>query len=76
MALRDTSPEVELRQVEIWRKMGAEKRLRLGFEISETLRNLTKSSIRQKHPDWSEEQVVREVIRCAFLPKDPPSWLR
>jgi hypothetical protein len=56
--------------------MSAEQRLRLGFEISEMIKSLTKSRIRQEHPDWSEQQVAREVIRCAFLPKDPPAWLR
>jgi hypothetical protein len=74
--LLDTNPEIEARQVEIWRNMSAEQRLRLGFEISEMIKSLTKSRIRQEHPDWSEQQVAREVIRCAFLPKDPPAWLR
>lgn len=56
--------------------MGGEQRLRLGFEISEAMKSLAKSRIRQEHPDWSEQQVMRELIRYAFLPKDPPAWLR
>lgn len=68
--------DIEARQVEIWRRMGGEQRLRLGFEISEAMKSLAKSRIRQEHPDWSEQQVMRELIRYAFLPKDPPAWLR
>ena len=74
--LLDTSPDIEARQVEIWRRIGGEERVRLGFEMSQMVRNLTKARIREEHPDWSEQQVVREAVRCAFFPKSPPAWLR
>jgi len=74
--LLDTTPDIEARQVEVWRRIGGEERVRLGFEMSQMVRNLTKTRIRKEHPDWSERQVVREAVRCAFFPKDPPAWLR
>lgn len=74
--LLDTSPEIEARQVEIWRRMGGEQRLRLGFEMSQLAKNLTKGRIRREHPDWSDHEVDMEALRCAFLPKDMPAWLR
>lgn len=76
MALLDTSPEIELRQVQIWRSMSGEQRLRLGFELSLLTRELAMTGIRERHPEWSEQQVKREAVRCAFLPQDPPGWLR
>ncbi len=74
--LLDTTPDIEARQVEVWRRIGGEERVRLGFEMSQMVRNLTKARIRKEHPDWSEQQVAREAVRCAFFPKDLPAWLR
>jgi hypothetical protein len=56
--------------------MTCEQRLLLAFEMSLFARELVKAGIRHDHPDWLEQQVVREVIRLAFLPGLPPSALR
>jgi len=50
--LLDTTPDIEARQVEVWRRIGGEERVRLGFEMSQMVRNLTKTRIRKAHPDW------------------------
>lgn len=67
---------MEARQVQVWRRMSGEQRLRLGFDMSLLARNLTRSGIRQQHPEWTEREVWLQVLRCAFLPKDLPAWLR
>lgn len=56
--------------------MSGEQRLLLAFKMSEFARELTRQGIRDQHPDWSEQRVLREVIRFAFLPAPMPVPLR
>ncbi len=76
VAFSDTSPAAQEVQLQIYRAMTGEQRLRLAFEMSLLARELMKASIRNDHPDWPEERVIREVIRLAFLPDLPPPALR
>jgi hypothetical protein len=76
MPVRDTSPEAEALQLQIWRAMTGEQRLRLALEMTDFARELAKSGIRRDHPDWTEAQVIRELIRRAFLPEPLPPGLR
>ncbi len=55
--------------------MSGEQRILLAFEMSLFARELARESIRRDHPEWSETQVERELIRLAFLPKPLPGWL-
>ncbi len=48
-------------QIEIFRKMTPEKKLRLSMSLYWSARRLKASWLRQQHPDWSEEQVEKEV---------------
>jgi hypothetical protein len=45
------------------------------LEMSLFARALAKARIQQEHPEWSEAQVARELIRLAFLPEPLPAWL-
>ena len=45
----------------------------LAFEMSEFARELARAGIRKDHPEWSEWQVARELLRLAFLPEPLPS---
>ncbi|HET9741800.1 MAG TPA: hypothetical protein VFQ00_03535 [Terriglobales bacterium] len=72
MAIDDTSAEFRERQWEIQQAMTGEQRLLLALEISEMGRELARAGIRQDHPEWSEAQVKRELIRLAFLPHPLP----
>ena len=65
----DTSPDAEKIQIEIFRRMGPEKRLRSAALLSETCRTLLAEGIRKRHPTYDEEQVKLAVIRC-LLPED------
>jgi len=47
----------------------------LAFEMSEFARELARAGIRHDHPEWSEAQVARELLRLAFFPKPLPAWL-
>ncbi len=59
-------------QLEIQRRMTGAERLHLAFEMSDLARGLCRARIRQQHPEWSEEQVTRELVRSAFSPHPSP----
>jgi len=73
VAISDTTPEARSLQFEIWRKMSGEQRMALAYEMSMFARELMKEGIRHDHPEWTEEQVTREVLRLAFLPAPLPA---
>lgn len=72
----DTTPEIEAMQIRIARSMTVEQRLELALEISLTSRALMKAGVRNDHPEWSEQRVMREVHRLAFFPEPLPDWIR
>ncbi len=47
--------------VEILRRQTPQQRLAQAFRMWETARVITLGAIRQQHPDWQEEQVLREA---------------
>jgi hypothetical protein len=59
-------------QQDILRRMPPAERLRLACEMSDLARDLCRARIRQDHPEWTEEQVVRELVRAAFSPQPSP----
>jgi len=65
----DTSPDAEEVQIEVFRRMGPEKRLHSAALLSDTCRALLAEGVRRRHPDYDEEQVRLAVIRC-LLPED------
>jgi hypothetical protein len=73
--LTDTTLEAQAVQLRIQREMSGEQRILLAFEMSLFARELAREGIRRDHPEWSETQVERELIRLAFLPKPLPGWL-
>ena len=72
----DTTPEIEAMQIRIFRSMTVEKHLEIALEISLLSRTLMAAGVRNKHPDWPERKVEREVHRLAFFPCPLPDWLR
>lgn len=77
----DTSPEALQVQIDILRKIGAEGRMRMAFELSDNLRRLTEEGIRQRHPEYSEKQVIQAVLSLQLEPVMmdeifPDGWVR
>jgi len=56
--------------------MGGEQRLLLALEMSLFTRELAKHGIREQHPEWSDAEVARELMRRAFPPDQVPAQLR
>jgi hypothetical protein len=73
--LTDTSPAAEAIQLQILRAMPGEKRLLIAYEMSMFARELAAAGIRRDHPQWTEAQVARELLRFAFLPDPLPPGL-
>jgi hypothetical protein len=65
----DTSPEAERVQIEIFRKMTPERRLRAASELGQVVRKLLVNGVRQRHPEYDDEQVRLAVIRL-ILPEN------
>jgi len=69
MSPLDTGPDAERVQVEIFQRMAPEKRLQAAALLSQTCRTLLAAGVRNRHPEYNEEQVRLAVIRC-LLPED------
>jgi hypothetical protein len=65
----DTTPEAEKIQLNIFRRMGPERRLQAGLALSRTCRELLRAGVRRRHPDYDERQIQLAVIRLT-LPED------
>ena len=65
----DTTLEAEKIQLDIFRRMGPERRLEAGLSLSRTCRELLREGVRRRHPDYDERQVRLAVIRLT-LPDD------
>jgi hypothetical protein len=67
--------EADAMQVEILRRSSGAQRLRIALEMSDLAREFSRVGIRSRHPDWSEAEVSRELLRYAFFPESVPDWL-
>ena len=68
----DTSPKAREIQIGIYQRMTGAQRLALALDMSDTLRRLALARLRQEHPDWTEWELKRELLRYAFLTSDGP----
>ena len=59
----DTTLDAHKKQVEILRKMSPEKRALISFELSDNVRQIAMEGIRRMHPEFTETQVIRELLR-------------
>jgi hypothetical protein len=56
--------------------MSGEQLLDLALDMSLFARELAREGLRLEHPDWTEDQVSRELLRRAFLPHPLPAGLQ
>lgn len=59
---RDTAPEAEAVQVEIYRGMPARRKLELVAEANRTARDLALAGLRLRHPDAGPEELFRRLM--------------
>jgi hypothetical protein len=68
----DTSPEAAAIQASIHRKLTGAQRLQLAVDMSQLAREFALSRLRHEHPDWTDAQLRRELLRYAFLSSGTP----
>jgi hypothetical protein len=68
MRARDTSADAAAVQIEVYRRIGPEARLRAGLALTETSRRLLFEGIRRRHPDYDPAQVRLAGIRAWLGP--------
>ena len=73
--ITDTSPAAAAVQLSIQRAMSGEQRVLLAVEMCESTREFARKGIQNDHPEWSEAQVARELLRRTFLPDPLPAGL-
>ncbi len=74
--MRDTSPTAEALQTEIHRRLSGAERLRLAFEMSLVAREMSLARLRRQHPEWSDAELKRELLRYSFPPNLGPPVLK
>ncbi|HLF06395.1 MAG TPA: hypothetical protein VI893_04375 [Thermoplasmata archaeon] len=70
--MSDTSRIAAELQATIHRRLTGSERLGIALDMSLTVRQLSLSRLRLQHPDWSERDLERELLRYAFLPAALP----
>ncbi len=70
--MKDTDTAAAELQVRIHRRLTGSERLALALEMSAATRDLVLTRLRHQHPDWSDRELKRELLRYAFLPAPLP----
>lgn len=74
--MNDTTPEAAALQTAIHRKLTSAQRLTIAVEMSMMVRELSAARLRREHPEWSEFEIKRELLRYAFGRQELPEPLR
>jgi hypothetical protein len=72
----DTSVEAHARQLEAYRAMRPEDRLRLADEMSDAIRSLARSGIRARHAGDASEEEVEDALTRILLGADVAAAVR
>ncbi len=59
---RDTAPEAEAVQLEIFRRMPGRKKLELVEEANRSARELALAGLRQRHPEAGPDELFRRLM--------------
>ena len=59
----DTNIDAARKQFEILRRLDAETRLKMAFELSENFRSIVEAGVELRHPRFNEQQINRQVMR-------------
>jgi hypothetical protein len=62
----DTTPEVWAAQRAVYQRLGGGGRIEIMFRLNETVRRLTISGIRARHPAYNDAQVQRAYARLVL----------
>lgn len=60
---RDTSKKAAKIQFAVYRNLTEEKRFAQTIELSNNLQAIAKSGIKQRHPEYNQQQVVQAYLK-------------
>ena len=63
MIPRDTSAKAYAAQIEAYRRMSPGQSIEIALELSDIMRGLALTQIREAHPEWSSRQVHLQLVR-------------
>jgi hypothetical protein len=66
MLVTDTSPGVHALQIRLYREAGPERRAAMAADLSEAVREFSRAGVRLRHPEFSEAEVNRELLRILY----------
>ena len=72
----DTTIEADALQRQIWRRLGGPSRLRLALDMSVAARALALARLRDRHPDYSELDLKKALLRLTFATDTLPPPLQ
>jgi hypothetical protein len=70
---RDTSTEIERRQIETWRTMSAAQKLAMVSQLTLAAEELARAGIRERHPSATEREIE---LRLGALRLDRDTMIR
>jgi len=62
----DTIPQAAAIQEEIFRRMTSAQRLRLAFEMSESMRNIALAGLRSRQPGLDRDELSRALLHIMY----------
>jgi hypothetical protein len=62
----DTSARVAAIHVQLYRDAGEAKRAEIMADLSDALRELAAAGVRQRHPQYDDDQVRQEVLSVFY----------
>ena len=62
MISRDTQQKIATKQFDILKKMDISARAEMTFQLSDNLRSIVQAGIRQRHPEYTHDQVVQATL--------------
>ncbi len=75
-SVSDTASEATTHQTKAYCRLTGVERLSLAFDMSLLARDLCRTRLRLQHPDWTDDEVKRELLRYAFASTALPPPLR
>jgi hypothetical protein len=70
MRARDTSAKAAAIQDQLHDALGPEGRFQLAMKMSDLAREFAKAGVRVRHPEFSDEEVLRELARVFYAKDD------
>lgn len=64
----DTANKAETAQLEVFKRLGPEGRLRASLQLSQTSRMLLSDGVQRRHPEYNEREIRLATISL-ILPK-------